>query len=84
MYLITINFLKGEPVDDDPQVVEEGERDYHGPVVAETASRIEHEGPVRAGAQASARIRGAPAQSAPATAAQPNKFFNTKYDDGVG
>ena len=37
---------EAEPEDDDPEVVEEGQGDDHGPVVAESPGRIEHEWPV--------------------------------------
>jgi len=51
--------LKGETVDDDPKVVEKGERHYHGPVVAEAARWVKHEGPVgRTGSKA--RVRAQP------------------------
>jgi len=33
---------EAEPEDDDPEVVEEGERHDHGPVVAKTAGWVEH------------------------------------------
>ena len=50
---LTVDLLEGEPVDDDPEVVEEGQRDYHRPIVAESSRRIEDEGPVgRAGLEA--------------------------------
>ena len=44
---LTINFLEGGPVDDDPEIVQEGEGHHHGPVVTEAAGGIEHKGPVR-------------------------------------
>lgn len=44
--LRTVDLLEGEPVDDDPEVVEEGEADDHGPVVAQPSRGIENERPV--------------------------------------
>ncbi len=41
---------EGEAEDDDPEVVEEGQRHHHGPVVAQPAGRVKHEGPVASGA----------------------------------
>lgn len=70
--LLTVYLLEGEPVDDDPEVVEEGEGDDHGPVVAEPAGGVEHEGPVRAGAQPPARVRRAPPEPAAAATADNN------------
>lgn len=76
---LTINLLKGESVDDDPEVVEEGERDYHGPVVAEAARWVEYEGPVLGGtdgggatvtAARGARRAGHVARGAPAARTQ--------------
>ena len=37
---------EGEPEDDHPEVVEEGQGHHHRPVVAEAARRVEHERPV--------------------------------------
>lgn len=39
--------MEGEPVDDDPEVVEKGERDHHRPIVTQTSRGIEDEGPIR-------------------------------------
>lgn len=78
----TINLLKGEPVDYDPEVVEEGEGDHHGPVVTEAARRVEHEGPVWAGTQPPARVRRPPPQAPSAPAAQSsknNKLIHKQY-----
>lgn len=44
---LTVYFLKGEPIDDDPEVVKEGEGDDHRPIVTETSRGIEDEGPIR-------------------------------------
>lgn len=70
--LLTVYLLEREPVDYDPEVVEESEGDHHGPVVAQAPGGVEHEGPVRAGAQPTARVRGAPPQPAPAAAVDNN------------
>lgn len=45
-HVLTVDFLEGEPVDDHPEVVKKGKGDDHGPVVAETTSWVEDEGPV--------------------------------------
>lgn len=53
VYTLTVDLLEGEPVDDDPEVVEKGEGDDHGPVVAEPARGVEDERPVgRTGTEA--------------------------------
>lgn len=44
---LTVYFLKGEPIDDDPEVVKEGEGNDHRPIVTETSRGIEDEGPIR-------------------------------------
>lgn len=43
---VQVDLLKGKPIDDDPEIVEEGHGHDHGPVVAEAAGRIEHERPL--------------------------------------
>lgn len=54
---LTVNFLKGEPVDDDPKIVEEGERHNHGPIVTKPTSRVEYERPIRSTPKTPARVR---------------------------
>lgn len=44
---LTVYLLEGEPVDDDPEVVEKGKGDHHRPVITETSRGIEDEGPIR-------------------------------------
>lgn len=70
--LLTVNLLESEPVDYDPEIVEEGEGNHHGPVVAQAASWVKHEGPVRAGTQPPTCVRGPPPQPTPAAAADNN------------
>jgi hypothetical protein len=51
--LLTVNLLKSEAVNDDPEVIQEGKWHHHGPVVAEASSWVKHERPVgRSGPQA--------------------------------
>lgn len=66
--------MKREPIDDDPEVVKEGQRHDHGPVVAETAGRVKHEGPMWAGSQSTACVGGPPSEHA-ATAAVTTKYI---------
>ena len=40
------DLLEGKAVDEHPEVVEEGQRDHHRPIVAQTAGRVEHERPL--------------------------------------
>uniref|UniRef100_A0A182FCK8 Uncharacterized protein n=1 Tax=Anopheles albimanus TaxID=7167 RepID=A0A182FCK8_ANOAL len=42
---LAVDLLEREPIDDDPEVVQERHRHHHRPVVAEAAGRIEHERP---------------------------------------
>lgn len=44
---LTVYLLEGDPVDDDPEVVEKGKGDHHRPVITETSRGIEDEGPIR-------------------------------------
>ena len=47
------DLLEGKAVDEHPKVVEERQRDDHGPIVAEAAGRIEDERPFASAASAS-------------------------------
>lgn len=40
---VCVDLLEREPIDDHPEIVQKGETDDHGPVVAQTTGRIEHE-----------------------------------------
>ena len=40
------DFSKAEAEDDHPKVVQKGQGDHYGPVVAETTRRVKHERPV--------------------------------------
>lgn len=40
------DLLEGKAVDEHPEVVEEGQRDHHRPIVAQTAGRIENKRPL--------------------------------------
>lgn len=43
MVRLTVYFLEGKAVNDDPEIVEEGDGDDHRPIVAETSRRVEDE-----------------------------------------
>ena len=44
--VVAVDLLEGEPVDDHPEVVEEGHAHERRPPVTQTARRVEHERPV--------------------------------------
>lgn len=77
---LTINFLKSEPIHYDPEVVEEGKRDDHGPVVTQPARGIEHERPVWPRAQATTRICRPPPETHSAAAANKTDTGNRQTD----
>ena len=43
---VLVDFSKTETEDDHPKVVQKGQGDHYGPVVAETTRRVKHERPV--------------------------------------
>lgn len=45
---LVVDLLECAPVDDGPEVVQECDAHYHGPVVAQTARRVENERPIAA------------------------------------
>ena len=54
---LTVDLLEGKPIDDDPEIVEEGKRDHHRPIVAKTSRRIEDKGPIRGSCSKTSRSR---------------------------
>lgn len=46
MLSLTVDLLEGEPINNDPKVVEKGERDDHGPIVAKSSRGVENKGPI--------------------------------------
>lgn len=77
---LTINFLKSEPIHYDPEVVEEGKRDDHGPVVTQPARGVEHERPVWPRAQTTARVRRPSPEPHSAAAANKTDTGNRQTD----